>query len=297
MSGIIKEISGVRRKILFVAAPLACVMLVVFGIVFSRAGSPEQSQALRASYEQDIRKIEGLKEAKDLSGLARLADEIESKWASLNKDYYAGLMVEVVGAFSGNDLKDDRQYVLAIKYAKAALEKGDALPLEAEIKLVRFLQGGPEYDTGGMKPEQWGQDRSERARYWLHAWQRLERSINRNFDFNQRPTLNVLPPPGYGPAGISPSSIKDPKARAEYERRIAENNEKIAEYNRQWQLRQLDDYFTPYVKRFIIEAYSKAPYNLEEIRGYLNTYGVDPSVREAILSQISQRTSQSNLTQ
>jgi hypothetical protein len=46
--------------------------------------------------------------------------------------------------------------------------------------------------------------------------------------------LNVLPPvwtPGGAIAGMDPNGIKDPKAQAEYERRIAENNLAIEEIN------------------------------------------------------------------
>lgn len=285
------------KRTLTLTIVLACALLGTFGIIYSKTASfatgATKNTALkhqnnnRSAYEQDLKSVEALKEAKDLKGLARLADEIESKWATLNKDYYASLMVEVVGAFSGYDLKDDRLYALALKYAKAALEKGDWLPLEAEIKLVRFLEGGPEYTTGQIKAEEWARDRSERISYWLHAWQRLEKEINRNFDFDNRPRLNVLPPAGYGPAGIAPESIKDSKARAEYESAIAANKENIAEYNKQWVLHQLDKYFTPHAMRFIVEAYSKPPYNLEELRKHLGTNIVDKGVKKRLLDEVT----------
>jgi hypothetical protein len=274
------------------------IMLASFAIVSTRGAffalpvtkdtaGLRSSDDLRSTYEEDLKRIKNLKDAKDLPHLVQLADEIESKWIPRNKDYYSELMIELVGAFSGYDFRNDRRHLYAIKYAKLALNKGDQLPLEAEIRLARFLEGGPEYATGQMKAGGWAQDRSERVKYWLHAWQRLESAINRNFDFNNRPVLNVLPPPGYGPAGIAPESIKDPKARADYERAIAANKEKIADYNKQWQLRQLDNYFTPPAKRFLVEAYSKPPYNLEELRVNLNAYSVNQNVKNEILTLVS----------
>jgi hypothetical protein len=143
-----------------------------------------------------------------------------------------------------------------------------------------------------MRAEEWAQDRSERVKHWLHAWQRLEKEINRNFNFSNRPQLNVLPPAGYGPAGIAPESIKDSKARAEYESAIAANKKKIAEYNKQWQLRQLDSYFTPYASQFIIEAYSKPPYNLAELKEYLDGYLANETLKARIVNEVKKKIGQ-----
>ncbi len=300
MSGRLQEIKAVTRRTLVLIMMLICIPLAAFGIISSgiapltarvtkNTAAERQSGSLKNEYEQDLKSIETLREARNLEGLALLADEIEMKWPQRHKHYYASLMIEVVGAFSGYDFKDDRQYVLALKYAKAALKMGDRLPLEAEIKLVRFLQGGPEYTTGQMKAEEWAQDRSERVKRWLHAWQRLEKEINRNFDFNNRPQLNVRPPAGYGPAGIAPESIKDSKARAEYESAIAANKKRIAEYNKQWQLRQLDNYFTPYASQFMIEAYSKEPHNLAELKKYLDDYLTNEDLKEKIINEVKKK--------
>ena len=300
MSGRPQEIKVVTRRtlaliIMLIGIPLAALGIISGGIapsstrVTKNTAPPRQSGDIRSEYEQDIKNIETLRANRNLEGLVLLADQIELKWPKINKDYYSALMIEVVGAFSGYDFKDDRQYVLAVKYAKAALEKEDQLPLEAEIRLARFLQGGPEYTTGQMKAEEWARDRSERVKRWLHAWQRLEKEINRNFDFNNRPPLNVLPPAGHGPAGIAPESIKDAKARAEYESTIAANKEKIAEYNKQWQLRQLDNYFTPYASQFIIEAYSKEPHNLAELKKYLDDYLTKEDVKEKIINEVKKK--------
>lgn len=294
------------KRTLLIAFVLLSIPLASFGIVFSNrslsapraankiALSP-QTDPQRNSYEEDLGRIKAVKHAKDVAALAELADEIESKWAKSDKQYYGDLMIELVGALSGFDFKDDRQHLLAIKYAKVALSKADELPLDAEIRLARFLEGGPGHATGQMAAESWAGDRFERATLWLHASRRLEQTINRDFDFNDRPTLNVLPPRGSGPLGITPDSIKDPQARAVYERAIATNKQKTTEYGRQLQLRQLDHYFTPHVKRFLIEAYSKPPYNLQELRTSLSTYNVDQAVTTEILTKVSRAISESSI--
>jgi len=305
----------VKRFLLIIT--LICAPLAAFGIITNKAddlvialkGGANQSQlnngfenqhtlnqnmsqpqntVSKSDYEQHLQTIHTLREAKNIDGLTQVADEVEAKWGAISPHNYASLMLEIVNSLSGYNLNDARQYTLAIRYAKQALQRADALPLNSEIKLVRFLEGGPEYDTGQMKPEEWMQDRRERAKYWLHAWQRLNNEINRNFDFNNnRPRLNLLPPPGFGPAGIAPEAIKDPQARAKYEADIAANDAKRLEFNMQWELHNLDKYFTSSAKRFLAEAYSRPPYNTDELRQYLDSYHVDENTKRELLNQVA----------
>ena len=287
-----------NKKTISLATILITMPLVAFAIVspttrhrlfgWRTLEVKQTSEDAATRYRERLTQIRESKKKRDLKGLEQIADEIQSQYPSLGSAYYTDLMIEVIGAMSGYQFKDDRQYLLAIKYAKATLEKPDQLTVEGEAKIAQFLEGGPEYDTGQMKPDQWVQDRRERTNYWLHAWRRFEREINRNFDFDTRPPLNISPPSGYGPAGIAPESIKDPAARAQYEAALARNKQRIAEYNRQWQLRQLDKSFTPSMRRFLIEAYSKTPHNIEELDHYLDAYGMDQRSKQMILAAVSQ---------
>src|SRR5215813_12955228 len=174
-----------NKKIIALAAILICVTLAAFALVPGKpvpslAGgraivAEQQSEETRTAYQEKLDRLKEFKERHDLTRLVQLADEIQAQRTSLSQDYYTDLMIEVVGALSGYDFKDDRQHVLALKYAKAALDKADQLSIQGEIKLVRFLEGGPEYDSGQMKANDWEQDRRERVKYWLHASRRFER--------------------------------------------------------------------------------------------------------------------------
>lgn len=61
------------------------------------------------------------------------------------------------------------------------------------------------------------------------------------FDFSKMPMLNVAPPFGSEyPAGVAPESIREPEIRAEYERALAENDARNAQYSLQSDLREAD---------------------------------------------------------
>lgn len=240
-----------------------------------------------------LRRVEALRAAGDLSGLAALADEINNKKEELGVERYADLMLAVSGTLASYDFKDDRQYALARKYAALALEHADGMPLETEIRLALYLQGDDEPRPDPAGAEEWSQERSRRARHWLHAWQRLEKEVDSRADADDRPLLSVMPPPGAHPRipGISPEAIKDPKLRAQYEAAIAANRRKIEHYNRQHELRQLDQLFTKRAEEYVIKLYSTPPYNLEELRQYLNSYLMDQRVRERVLVEVDKKIS------
>lgn len=246
----------------------------------SQSGSP-------ASIEQqrDFNRIKELSESRNLQGLVKLANEIELKW-SYDAKAYSYMMIEICGSLASYDFKNNKQYLLTHKYAKLALQKADQMPVENEIRLVQYLGGDIEYVTGQVKPEEWPQDRSERMKYWFHAWQRLNGEIDRNFNFNDRPLLNVTPPSGPYPSGISPEAIKDSQLRARYEAAIQANKEKAARFNRQFLLHRLDKELTENLKRFVANAYARPPFDQTELEYYLNTYITDNGLRQSILDEV-----------
>ncbi|MQA36761.1 hypothetical protein [Rugamonas aquatica] len=69
----------------------------------------------------------------------------------------------------------------------------------------------------------------------------LDAEIAPDFDPDEVPELTVEPPPESGlPAGVAPSSIKDPKVRKAYEESLAANSLKNQRYRYQYALRQED---------------------------------------------------------
>lgn len=86
---------------------------------------------------------------------------------------------------------------------------------------------------------------------------------------------------------MSPEEIKDPRLRAKYEAAIAENERKADEFRRQYRLRQLDSSFPRTAEKYLIQAYSKPPSNLHELRGLLNIYQIDKTSARKILDGVS----------
>lgn len=270
-------------------------LLLMTGLLLGRNAlhavkADHPSSDVGADLTDYARRTATLAQAKDIEGLRQLADEVESKSATFSGAAYGDMMLNICAAFNSYDFNDDRQHGLARKYAKLALERADQFPVQTEVELVLHLQGRAEYLTGQAKAEDWPQDRSERMKYWFHAWQRLAKEIDRDVDFSKRPSQNVPPPPGTGlPTGVSPTSIADLKLRADYEAAIEANRQKIAAFNKQWILHNLEKDFSKYAESFVIEAYSTAPFAWAELKQYADAYISDRDVSNRILTGVSVR--------
>ena len=89
------------------------------------------SETQKREYKQDIARIENLERSFKpgrvvrLKQYEKLADEIQSKWSQKNKEYCARLMLEICKPLSSGRFNEDRQFILARKYALSAL--ADAL--------------------------------------------------------------------------------------------------------------------------------------------------------------------------
>ncbi len=251
-----------------------------------KSESGQQSDSYTSSEQQrDFGRVKALSKARDLKGLVKLANEIELRW-SYDTTAYSYMMIEICSSLASYDFKNDRQYILTHKYAKLALQRADQMPVENEVRLVQYLGGDIEYFTGQVNLEEWPQDRRERMQYWFHAWRRLNSEIDRNFNVNEPPLLNV-PPAGPYPSGIAPDGIKDPQLRARYEAAVQANKQKIERFNRQQLLHKLDEGFKKNLRRFIVGAYSKPPVDLAELTYYLNTYTTDDQLRQSILDEFN----------
>ena len=184
-------------------------------------------------------------------------------------------------------------YSLSQKYALTALSKADTFSLELEIKILPFvaMDLAPRTKTDDVDSA-WLKERAVKARLWLHAWQRLEREIDRNFNFDDRASLNVSPPEiTVFPDGVTPEAIKDPTLRAQYQAAISANAEKAKKYDRQYMLRHLDKTFPAKAEQYIVRVYSQSPFNTEELKSYLNSYISDQNRRESILQQVAKNIS------
>jgi hypothetical protein len=236
-------------------------------------------------------RLDSLLRAKDLEGLIRAADEIERKWGNAGGQNYGRLMLNVSDAIV-NNFRSDQSFSLSQKYATEALAKAETFSLQLETQLLGFLARDLA-SASGAKSE-WIRERRTKTKLWLHAWQRLEKGINRNFDFSDRPMLNVMPPQETGlPSGAAPEAIKDPKLRARYEAVIAANVKKGREYNRQFEFRYLDEIFPKRAAEYLARVYSEPPYDLAELRQYLAASHLNQPAIKNLLDEVAKRISQS----
>jgi hypothetical protein len=254
---------------------------------------PEKtSEAVKMEFEEEVKRIESLAAAKDFDALTAAADEIEKKWSQRSAEYYSKLMLKVSDEFGSGGFGEARQYDLEQKYADLGLKNAGQIPLETEVRLVRRLQKDREYSKGVLKGEEWARRRAQKAEMWLRAWHRLDSEIDKDWDPEDKPLWNVPTPPGVGlPAGVAPEAIKDPKVRAEYEAAVAKNRQKAERYLKQHRLRQMKTRFSKPAEKYIITAYCRPPFNLEELKEYLKTYIAEEDVRARILDAVRQNTS------
>ena len=118
-------------------------------------------------------------------------------------------------------------------------------------------------------------------------------AIDPDWDPNETVYINVPLPPGVlGASGMSPEHIKDPVRRAEYEVAIKKNRQRAEGQIQQRRLRTWLQRFPKRAESYIIEAYSRPPFNLEELQQYLDQYLADEKTRTRITDAVTQNIEQ-----
>ena len=250
------------------------------------AESSHRSQMTRADYEREIVKVYNAVLSRDVNILAALGDEAEKTWGAAGGEQYGRLMSEVSSCIA-SDFDD---FPLSQKYASLAISHADTFSVRLETHLLGFLTRDLRAGASGEDAESaWDKERSAKAKLWLHAWQRLESQIDRNFDFSKRPS-KVMPPEETGlPAGVAPEAITNPALRAKYEEAIAANMKLANKSNHQLMLRALDRRFPQNAEDYLIRVYSQLPNRIAELREYLVTYGIDHMKSKRIVNEVEKR--------
>jgi len=232
--------------------------------------------------DADLAKLDALRESRDLDSLETAINRDSLKWKARDRQPFLAYMFEACGEISSYDYSDkSKQATLLSRFAISVLSSGP-LSLEERVPFVEFLG----LDPVKIDETAWKRLRQEKASFWLETWRLLSEAQDPNFDLQDVPMINVAPPPGAGvPAGGSPSDIKDPALRAEYERAIALNRAKIARFNEQHYVRMTADKFYQDAQRYLINAYSRTPSNPTELERLLSVYVGDEAVRNRILEE------------
>ena len=216
----------------------------------------------------------------------RFADELLSKWKSRNRENYARLVLAVCGPLGSGRFKEYRGYEVARKYALSALDKPQEISVETEMELTGYVTTWT-HGPNAPKGRSWEELRRQDVKVRLHAWRRLLDSIDHVWDPNDLPVSNVVPPPATGlPSGIAPEAIQDPKLRAEYEAAIEANRQKAERYAQQNALRKWLERYPKRTEEFIVQAYSIAPCNNDELAQYLEEYKLDEKTKSRIVEAV-----------
>lgn len=241
----------------------------------------DDSLSSNQAYQSEIKQIDQLGRAQDLTGLSKIADSIEQTWGHQadTRGYFA-LMDEVTNVLRSDTFASANfveQYGLAQKYVLAPLAHGD-VPLDITARLLPRLV--PEETlTLYEKPfdaSSWVEVRHNRALLWLQTRQRLKKLVVPNYDFTSPTFFNL-------PLDLQ----NDPKKDAARQKEIQENNRKIQERNDQSLVKLQDKIFAPMAESEMIVYYSQSPYNTTELKHLLDTYVDDSATRQSILDQVA----------
>jgi len=117
----------------------------------------------------------------------------------------------------------------------------------------------------------WIQQRRLKLELWLKAIDKIDRTIDKNFDPSDAPQINISPPVGAGlRAGVSPIDIKDPKLRKQYEEALKVNKQKADRYRLQHALRRLDKIWSTQVLVYRKSNYTSKAEDVKEIHDLID---------------------------
>lgn len=223
-----------------------------------------QNQDKTAEFERVLSRVFELRNSRDLDGLVKLADEVEKEWVKKDINYYTELMTQICGGLNSHDFGTDKQYVLARQCTKNALKHLEEMPVLGLPNLVIFLNGDLEYVTNQIPQENWAKDRRERTVLWGRVWQKFDNEIIENYDFElNRPIYRV--------------NMTD------------EERKKAEIYNRQRFLQRDRKWFSASTQNYLIEAYSKPPFDMPELKEFLKKYVGDANLKSAVLAEVQNR--------
>ena len=248
-------------------------------------------------FSRDYLRISELREAKNITSFENLAKEIQNKWSQRDKQAYGSLMVHMLRSWRSASKRVEKKppEKLIRQYAEQVLStydsnKPDNISIESEFDLVSILYEQYEYSKGKLANQEWSKNRRKGTERWFHAWRRLENAIDEDWDPNDIPEANVSPPKGIGIPGIpgmSPELIKDPVLRAEYEKAIEKNREKVKIRNEQIKLRNTKKMYSRIVEKYLVQTYSIPPFANNELRQNLEKFKIDKETQTRITEAVT----------
>jgi len=201
------------------------------------------------------------------------------------------------GSWAGNILNNllsinnlnNEQVDYCWQRATILLNKMDLFPHEINASLLgAMVTLSDRYLSKDISESDFAELRKNNTERFCVEINRIEKEIDSTWYQGKYPTeLNVSLPEGVpGIAGMSPSHIKDPIKRKEYETAIEENSRKIQIDNTQGDLRNAKKSVEVRFVFYVPIAYQRKPYNTDELKELLNKYNIDKATQEQILKKV-----------
>jgi hypothetical protein len=247
--------------------------------------TPPQPEHIR-----ELRKrVNTLRAANDLAGLCQLAAEAKDKWLPTKSAEYYPVILELCLALNSMAPTKPEAYEAMRDLAVAAIDSPGEKPGEVTGKILLLLQGDPDYSRGQLKGEAWVKERQVRAGRWLKVWKVMREQLAAMPEPGPRYPRVSPPPETRLPEGVPPSAIKDPVLRKKYEDAIERNARNIEAYQKKRDLADFEKNFADPAKRYLIDAYSKPPFQTGELEKSLAASGLDKETCAAILKEVNKR--------
>ena len=129
----------------------------------------------------------------------------------------------------------------------------------------------------------------QRIAGWLAILTTLKRDIDPSFNPDDKPFMNVEPPPspdgGQLPAGISPREIADPKARATYIAEIEKNGERLEKFGLMARLIATHSKIMEKALRSMLDTHQTLGLPLAAIRASAAAADITQADRDTILEE------------
>lgn len=186
-------------------------------------------------------------------------DKLEEKWRMKVGGYYAQVVLAICGSLQQSGIDENR--FLQNKYSELALEnlKDDLInwPLKFEIGLLVYARKNTEKLSELSQNSDWSVVRGKIAKPYLHALGRLRNSLSKSWDINNSsPHLVKLPE-----MKSSIKEINDPAVREHYKEKIMRLHEQKEQYNKQYELRRLQEQCLPIFYEYLRSLFSRYPPN------------------------------------
>ena len=114
-------------------------------------------------------------------------------------------------------------------------------------------------------------------------------------NLNPKPVfVNIEPPinPGHQQliAGMDPADIKNPEARAAYEKALADNDKATDERSEQMAVDKILRHSVPRAEQYLVKVYSIKPFNDAELAEYMALGNFDASSTSKVIDEVHRQT-------